>query len=394
MAAPALQCAVAWATDPGATPVWTDVTAYLQSFRFRRGRQYETDSIAPGQATVVLDNRDRRFDPTWTGGPYGANVKLKRRLRLQAVWQSVTYDLFHGIIAAYRPEIAPHNGDATMVLEAVDLISVLSAAVVSGTFAQQRTDLRIGAILDAIGWPAGERTLATGLIETRAVTLTGTSAWEHLRAVVADEGGTLFVGRDGKVVFQDRYARLRPNVTSQLTLGDGGGSEQLYVDVAFSFDDGRVINRAVVTREGGVAQQVDDSASQTTYFLHGVSLSGGRQVTDADAYALASYLVGRYAQPQLRAGEVQLSAEASPAVMWPHLLGREIGDRIVLRRRPPGGGGAIDQSSTIEGIRAEWDAAGGAYTWAWEVSPNDATQYWVLGDSTYGVLDSTTRLAP
>ena len=393
MAQPAFLCAISWTTNPGDTPSWVDVTSYLEGFSFKRGRDYEADEIQAGTATITLDNRDRRFDPTYTGGAYGSDVKLKRRVRLQATWDSVTYDLFHGIIEAYRPTIAPDNGDATMELTVSDLIAALTGALVSGSFAQQRTDVRIGAILDAIGWPAGERTLGTGLIETRAADLTGESAWEHLKAIVADEGGTLFIGQDGYVVYQNRYARLRPDVTSLLTLGDVASGGELYGDVAFSYDDGRVINRAVVTRDGGTAQTADDATSQASYFIHGVS-RGGQHAYDGDAYGLAGFLVGRYAQPQLRAGAIAMDAEAAPATMWPHLLGREIGDRLLLQRTVPGGGSAISQSVTLEGIGWEWKARGGEYGVTWEVSPNDTTQYWVLGDSTYGVLSSTTRLAP
>src|SRR5262245_41231788 len=119
---PVVTAAVSFSTNPSATPSWDDVSAYVEGFSFRRGRNHELDQAQAGTATLTLDNRDRRFDPAATGytaGPYGANVLPMRRCRIQATYSAVTYDLFHGYITAYQPEIAPSNGNAVMVLSLV-----------------------------------------------------------------------------------------------------------------------------------------------------------------------------------------------------------------------------------------------------------------------------------
>jgi len=393
VAAPTIACGIAFATEPAAAPTWTDVTAYLEEFGVRRGRVYETDQFTAGQAMVVLKNLDRRFDPTYTGGPYGSNVKVRRRLRIQATHTAVTYDLFHGYIDGYALRIAPSNSNAVSVVTASDAITVLSRAVVSGAFAEQKTETRIGAVLDAIGWPAADRTLATGYARTQAITLTNVNALSHLQQVVADERGALFVGRDGKVVFQDRYHRLRPDTASVMTLGDGGGSEHLYVDVAFSVDDTRIVNDARVTRTGGTEQSSTDATSQTNYYRRAFS-SGGLQATDGYALAVADFMTERYKQPLLHARTLAVDPTINEATLWPLVLARDIGDRLTVRRRPPGGG-TIDQLSTLEGMDMTWTARGGIWTRLnWEVSAGTTDQYWVLGHATYGQLGSTTRLAP
>jgi hypothetical protein len=392
-ARPTVTAAIAFSSDPGATPVWTDVTAYLQAFSLRRGRSYELGAVPAGTLTLTLDNRDRRFDPTWTGGPYGANVKLRRRCRIQATWSSVTYDLIHAYIAAFRPRIAPHNGDAEMVIDAADGFKTLSMQTVSGSFAAERTDIRIGAVLNAAGWLAADRDLGTGLITTQAVTLNGAGALDHLQRIVDDEAGFLWINRSGQVAFRNRYVRLDPTLVALVTLGDGGGSEQLYPDVEFSFDDQHVANEVRVTRDGGTTQVISDSASQQQYLRRTLVLSGTLHSQDGDAYGLANYLLAVRRQPKLRVGRVEIDADIAPATMWPHVLGRELGDRILLRRRPPGGG-TIEQYLHLEGVQIDWTAEGGEWRVAWELSPADTTQYWRLGDSTYSVLGSTTRLAP
>lgn len=395
MAGPAISCDIAFTTEPAATPTWTAVTNYLERFAAKRGRTYETDQFAAGSATIVLKNLDRRFDPTYTGGAYGSNVKVGRRIRLRATYSAVTYDLFHGYIDAYQLVIAPHNGEATAVLTATDAFKVLSRGVVSATYAEAKTETRIGAILDAIGWPAGDRTLATGYARTQATTLASVSALSHLQQVVGDERGALFIGRDGKVVFQDRYHRLRPDTPSVMTLGEGGGSERLYADVDFSFDDGRIVNDARVTRTGGTEQSDTDSTSQTNYYRRAFT-AGGLQATDGYAMALAGFMVERYKQPQIRAGAIALDPEADPTAIWPLVLNREIGDRLTVKRTPPGGGGAISQLGSLEGVDMAWTARGGIWTrLAWEVSPGTTDTYFVLNHATYGPLTTGVgRLAP
>jgi hypothetical protein len=54
-------------------PVWTDVSAYIRSATIKRGsNRVDSPTIRyeAGQAEIVFDNRDRRFDPTNLAGPY------------------------------------------------------------------------------------------------------------------------------------------------------------------------------------------------------------------------------------------------------------------------------------------------------------------------------------
>lgn len=59
------------------SPTWTDISAYLREVSVKRGVS-RVDSASPllrydaGTATLTLDNRDRRFDPTNLAGPYVA----------------------------------------------------------------------------------------------------------------------------------------------------------------------------------------------------------------------------------------------------------------------------------------------------------------------------------
>src|SRR5215213_3092239 len=111
MSFPTITVEIAFATAPLAvTPTWTDVTAYVKSIpQIRRGRQNALTGIEAGTAVVVLDNRTRRFDPTYASGAYYPNVLPGRKIRISAVYNSTTYYLFTGFIDTWPPEWEASN---------------------------------------------------------------------------------------------------------------------------------------------------------------------------------------------------------------------------------------------------------------------------------------------
>jgi concanavalin A-like lectin/glucanase superfamily protein len=110
--------------NPGATPTWLDVTAAGGVRRFRhaqsnRGRQRELQQFQAGDATVTLDNRDRRFDPSYTSSPHSPDVVPQRRLRLRATYAGATYDLWAGFVDSWNQNyVAPR--EAAAVVAATD----------------------------------------------------------------------------------------------------------------------------------------------------------------------------------------------------------------------------------------------------------------------------------
>jgi hypothetical protein len=72
------------AADPGD---WIEVTELVKDLDFQHGRSRASDDFQPGSGRVVLDNRDSRFDPTNTDGPYYGLLKLRRKIRVDAYLQ-------------------------------------------------------------------------------------------------------------------------------------------------------------------------------------------------------------------------------------------------------------------------------------------------------------------
>lgn len=168
MTSPTVEVGVAFATNPGDAPTYTDISAYLDGSRtlsISRGRPDELDRFDPGHATVILENHDRRFDPEHTGGPYAGQVLPMRRVRVRAVHDGVTYDLFHGFVDGWENTWqGPAAG--TTVLTATDGFKVLAATTLPSVWEETVRSLN-----PRVWWRLGESagvTTATNRASTGA----------------------------------------------------------------------------------------------------------------------------------------------------------------------------------------------------------------------------------
>ena len=612
MPSPTATCEIAFASNPSATPVWTDVSDYLIDFRITRGRQMELNRMEAGTAQVTLDNRDRRFDPSNAASPYAPNVVPVRRIRLSATYNAVTYRLFSGYIESWPPlypgpldsnvtvtatdgfkvlnlktlpggypaVVQSHtpigywrlnetsgttaadssgngrsgtytggytlaqttalvgdegtavtlNGTSgyvnipsstafdvstTFTLEAwikptavaiaqgvvnrqgwyclrigspsagaysvrdrnaqgpdfvgppltagvwyhvvfakpdntlansrlyvngvayapsavtggwapltgafalqigvvdagefyggvVDEVAIYNYALTAqqvadhyaagaGVFYAQNTGARINSVLNVAGWPAADRSLGVGDTTIQAGTLTNSSALDHIQNCMDAENGLFFMTGAGVAKFVNRGARLMPPYTvSQGTFGDGGELELLYVDIALDYSDLQLWNDIRYTRFGGTVQLASDTASQTRYYARTLVKDGLLANTDNETLQAAQWARDRFRNPALRVQRVIFDGEADPDDLYPHLFGRELGDRVTVRKTPPGGGARIEQVGHIEQIDHEFIALGGLWVTAWQMSPADLQLYWILEHATQGILGSTTVLS-
>ena len=110
------------------SPTWTDVTAYVRSMDISRGIPDDWTLQADGSATVTLSNRDRRFDPFNTTGPYYGNLLPRRQIRIRATHGGTTYDVFRGFISGWPPEWTDAGKDSTVTLFCFDALQLLGSS--------------------------------------------------------------------------------------------------------------------------------------------------------------------------------------------------------------------------------------------------------------------------
>ena len=384
---PSLKVDVAFTTDPtDGSPSWTDITAYVRSFRTRRGRQHDLQRIEAGTLDMELDNRDRRFDASYAAGAYYPNVLPLRRIRVYSQWNSVTYPVWQGYAEAWPPSWPDGGLNDVVTLRAVDTFKVLNLSSLRGeSYASEDTGTRITNVLSSTSIPSADYSVGAGSVTLVAsgTVADETTALGHILEVVDSEGGgaVFYSSRGGTLTFENQRHRITNETTSSGTYVDGAGTTGLvYRDLTASYDDSDLWNQVTMTPSGGTAETIDDTASQTTYFKRALNLSG-LHARQGEAAAVASIIVYRQADPRLRLPQMEIVGAANPSVLWPKLLALEISDRLTVSRTPPGGGAAISQDCHVEAI--EHEVGTDHWTTRLQLSKADAaTDFWVLGTST------------
>lgn len=134
---PIINFDVAFDTKPMAvTPVWTSLADRFASASTRYGRQDETQEVQPGTATYLLDNSDRALDPGHAGSPHAGKLVPGKRCRLWAVFEGVTYDLFHSFADGWPSSwLEPEVGE--VALSTTDAFQLLSGRKVDSPYAAE-----------------------------------------------------------------------------------------------------------------------------------------------------------------------------------------------------------------------------------------------------------------
>lgn len=390
---PSVLIEVAFSTDPAsATPVWTDVTAYVKDLTFRTGRQFELDRIVPGALSMTLDNADRRFDPSYTAGAYYPNVLPMRRVRVSGIYGGTTYQRWNGYVERWPVSWAMDT--AFTVVTATDGFLPLQQALLVLTRGAEQSGARIAAVLDAVGWPAADRVIDAGqsLIAPCAFVATdGQTALQHLLDVADTERGIFFCDGQGRAVFHDRHRRLKaPYLTSNIIFTDSDTvdtSHLQYRDLVPSFDADHLYNDVRCTAVGGVTQAAADATSQTRYFRRTLNLTPLLS-TDNEALDQTAYLLALYKDPLLRFDQIVLDA-FSDDHLWPQVLGRELSDRVTVVRTPSTHPVTATETITKDVlIEAATHTVTPSLVWTtvYQLSPPNPVDYWVLDTS---ALDGT-----
>lgn len=109
----------AGAYDPLSGVTWTNISAYHRGTKTKSGRQHELARVEAGTAKIILNNRDRRFDPTNSAGPYWPHLRPGNLIHVYASYGVVTYDLFLGYVDDWSPA-ATSIADSDVTIDCTD----------------------------------------------------------------------------------------------------------------------------------------------------------------------------------------------------------------------------------------------------------------------------------
>lgn len=374
------------AADVPASGDWVDVSDRLIEFEVTRGRSHELDRMEVGRATILIDNKDRRFDPTEQ-----SDVRPMLQMRLTASTDAYTHRLFTGYVETLPQELSKNKGLHRVDLDLVDGMVALQLASISASNidpAEESSGDRIGRILDAAGWPASLRDIDTGQSMVQAKVY-DESALSAIREVAETEQGEFYITGDGVATFRGRHYRtLNQADVSAIFSDDGANDAYKYSGIEPTFDESQLWNRVVVSADGLSDQTAEDADSISRHFRRKKSVTT-LTVDINEMQALADWLIWRYKEARLRFERLSLKPQGEPAV-FDTALGSEFGDRFTVRLTPQSGA-QIEQDVHVERLRVSGKPK--LIEVAWGLSPAARDDFWVLGDDTLSILGSTTRLS-
>ena len=119
MTLPVLKVEMAFGYDPYDTaPAWTDITSYVLK---SPGVKVDRKLGQAGTITMTLKNRDRRFDPTHTTGPYYGQLVRGVQVRVTCTHSATTYTLGEGWVKGWPQQLGtPSEKNSTVQLDCVD----------------------------------------------------------------------------------------------------------------------------------------------------------------------------------------------------------------------------------------------------------------------------------
>lgn len=289
----------------------------------------------------------------------------------------------------------PFNGDVgqiafwTSALNASQIADISEAILVG--YQAERTDQRLSRLATLIGVPTG--TLDTGLTVLPATDPGGQQASDAINDVAAAEYGSAYFDGSGNLTFHNRNRgplKTSPDVTVDANFLDEGTEFQVdmlgacnYFEATAQATGVKQIVRDIVSEQG------DGTAAHPRHGRYPLSQTW-LVLTDAEALDRANWIVQTRSQPVQRAGTlkvdlmtmIQADQQAWLAVEPDHWI------RITgLPAQTPGG-------TTADFVVEGWSEVMNAGEWSLTLNVVTRAFFtaWILGDSTFSVLGSTTRL--
>lgn len=364
--------------------IFIDVTDKVRVWTTNRGKSRALDAFQTGQASVVFDNNDRSFDPTFEASPFYGQIIPKRQVRISSNGRVQ----FYGLIDDWNLDYAP-QGDSTAGITVSDGFSQLAnQTLTASTATSQLSGARVNAVLSSmdVNWPLSARAIDSGeVLLTNDVIADNTNALTYLQLVERSENGRLFVSKSGNIVFKDQDG-VQPDGSSFVTLADDGTGIP-FVGMQVVYGSELLYNQAVVSRVGGIEATANDTDSQQAYGIQTITLSDLLMANDADVVSLAASLVKQYSEPEFRFEAVEVNLNEITSTQANQILDLEIGDVALVKFTPNGIAPAIEKYVEVLGISQSSDVRRRV------VTLNFATLDYIsliLDDVAFGKLDTAT----
>ncbi|MFD7709467.1 hypothetical protein [Streptomyces sp. NPDC059786] len=250
--------------------------------------------------------------------------------------------------------------------------------------AGERADVRIDRLAEYAGL-LDVRFMGTTFDPVASQGPAGSQVVTRMREVEATESGKLYAARDGYgIVFQSRDVRYNPNPAAEaFTIAYA----DLEPGAGLADDDQKLVNSVQASRPGGATQRVAVASSIAAYGEYPQTLDI-LKTSDNSVLDAAYWLVSRYADPAPELREVSIEAYTMPTYLA--ILAADISSYFSVTGLPSQAP-AASLRVVVEGYTETLKDR--SHLIQFHTSAALADIVWTLDDSTYSVLDSTTRLA-
>jgi hypothetical protein len=374
--------------------VIVDVSSQVSAISTKRGRSAESDQFQTGTLSLKIVDTNGDFNSQNTASPYYSLLSPMRKVQISATYGSTTYNIFSGYITSYNTVTPQFTGDVSFTtITAVDAFRLAQNAQIStvaGSSAGQLSGARVNNLLDAISWPASQRSIDAGQTTMQADPGTARTALSAMQTVETSEYGALYVDRDNNFVFKDRKTATTSVNQTAVKFNDNG-TDIAYNNAVWIFNDALVYNKADVTMNGGTTQNATNTASVAKYFLHSYNQQGLLMQTDAVALDYARAYVASRAETTVRCDAITLDLYTENYTAGTvAALDLDFFDPVTITTTQPGAGST---TSTLTKTLQVFGVAMEIKTNSWKVTLTTLEPIidgFLLGVDGYDILDTTT----
>lgn len=266
-------------------------------------------------------------------------------------------------------------------------VRVLAHYLARNAWLNDRSDVRVAHVLDAVNWSNSDRNVQLGVsVLSAADDAAGKSALAAINEATTSENGLAFIDKSGLLTFLGRgLLQLAPYNTSQGTFGDNV-AEIAYPmgDGKISLDDQDLWTRILVQRKGGALFSATASTATVNHYytVRQPGTVNSLSTSDFEAQQLAYWLMN---QSSIAAPRVDTLNMKGTAGNLASILPRELGDLVTYKGRPAGVG-TVSQAARILGMKESGDLKERVYHTSWLLFAREP-QVMVYDDPTYGKWD-------
>jgi hypothetical protein len=372
----------------GPAQTYADITEYVTSVSYKRGRQKTDFQFGAGVMTFTMRDETGILGPYDTTSPYydpDNNQPGLAPMRSVRLSRDGEY-LFVGVVTSYYYDFQLAGPNIVQVQCADEFNKLAQTQMDSLNVSVQTSGQRINTVLalPEVDY-TGTTSIAAGTVNLGSgssyTVPQGTNTLTYLQQINQAEQGRLFVARDGTITFQNRIGTT--SGTPVMTFTDDG-TEAAYEALEVEFDADNVVNRVYVQGLDGKNATVEDPTSIATYFTQNKSILNSLLDQQSEINALATYLLEPDPEPRFTSlttwyGSLTNTQRDDATTI-------DIGDTISIDKLIPGLGSSVNSDLAVEGIEGVIDFNRG-HRVTFYTSPTVIVYQMILDDVVYGLLD-------